>query len=187
MKLPRKPFGWTKGPRDTRFENPWFRVDEYPSLDPNGKPANYGLVHFKNHAVGIAPYQDGHVWMVGQSRFGYDAYSWEFPAGGAPLGEDPVAAAARELREETGLIANRLTPLLRMHISNSVTDEDSTVFLATGLTEGPSELESTEDISVMKLPLTDAIKAVEAGEIWQAITVAAIYKLAWMAERGELA
>jgi len=162
------------------------RVDEIPAVDPNGREALYGLVHFKNLAVGILPYEDGHIWLVGQSRVAFQEYSWEIPAGGDPDGLDPEGAARRELREETGLTAQKMVQILTMELSNSITDERCIVYLATGLTQGESEMESSEDLSLMKLSLDDALAAVDSGEIRQALSVAAILKLGRMRARGEL-
>jgi len=162
------------------------RVDDIPAIDPNGKEALYGLVHFKNLAVGIIPFQDDHIWLVGQSRVAFQSYSWEIPAGGDPKGLDPEGTARRELQEETGFTAARIEPILEMELSNSITDERGIVYLATGLTQGESELESSEDISLMKLSLDAALAAVDAGEIRHALGVAAILKLGRMRDLGQL-
>lgn len=186
MKLPRKAFAWTLGARRCAFENPWMEVQVIDALDPKGKPADYGLVHFKNLAIGIIPYAEGHIWLVGQSRVGFESYSWEIPAGGGDFGEAPEKTAARELKEETGFKADTFTPIIQMETSNSVTDERAIIFLATGLTPGETEPESSEDISVLRISLDDAIAAVDAGEIRHSIGVAAIYKLALMRAAGTL-
>ena len=162
------------------------RVDDIPALDPNGREAVYGLVHFKNLAIGVIPYQDDHIWLVGQSRVAFQSYSWEIPAGGDPKGLDPEATARRELQEETGFSAAHIEPILEMELSNSITDERCIVFLATGLTQGKTELESSEDISIMKLSLDDALAAVDSGEIRQALSVAAILKLGRLRDLGQL-
>jgi len=184
--FPRPAFAWRLKPSQAAFENPWMRVDEIPAIDPNGREAVYGLVHFKNLAIGIVPYEDGRIWLVGQSRVAFQHYSWEIPAGGDPGGLDPEGTARRELREETGFTAARLQQILTMEISNSVTDERALVYLATDLTPGTSALESSEDITLMKLSLDDALAAVDSGEIRQALSVAAILKLGRMRARGEL-
>ena len=75
LNLPRPDFSWRLGTPATQYENPWMRVDDIPAIDPNGKDAIYGLVHFKNLAVGIIPYEDGHIWLVGQSRVAFQSYS----------------------------------------------------------------------------------------------------------------
>lgn len=186
MILPQNPYLWREHSREVKFENPWLRIDECRVIDPSGLPHNYGLVHFKNRAVGIIPYAEGHIWLVGQSRFAMDAYSWEIPAGGCTKGETLLDTARKELREETGIHAEGFTPLCEFHLSNSVTDETGILYLATGLTAGENALESTEDISLQKISLDDAYAAVEAGEITQAISIMAIYKLKLMRALGEL-
>lgn len=161
-------------------------MDDIPAVDPNGKDTVYGLVHFKNLAVSVLPYQDGHIWLVGQSRVAFQNYSWEVPAGGDPSGQDPVGTAHRELKEETGFTAGRLEEILKLEMSNSITDEVCVIYLATDLTQGETELESSEDISVMKISLDAALAAVDAGEICQGMSVAAILKLGRMRALGQL-
>jgi 8-oxo-dGTP pyrophosphatase MutT (NUDIX family) len=185
--FPQYPFAWTLGRTETRFENAWIDVREISAQDPSGRPASYGLVHFKNLAVGILPYQDGDIWLVGQSRVAFESYSWEIPAGGAPFDEDPVEAARRELAEETGLRAASMTPLVELETSNSVTDERAIIYLATHLTPGPTAHESTEDITCLHVPLSDAVAAIEAGTLRDGISVAAILRLELMRLRGEIA
>lgn len=184
--FPRPDFAWQLGTPSAKYENPWMRVDEFPAVDPSGKNTTYGLVHFKNLAVGIIPYEDDHIWLVGQSRVAFQNYSWEIPAGGDPDGLDPIATAHRELREETGFRAGRIEQILDMELSSSVTDERCFVFLATQLTAGTPEMESSEDISSLKISLDAALAAVDAGEIRQGLSVAAILKLGRMRAAGQL-
>ena len=182
----RPQFLWQLGTPQTKFENPWMRVDEIPAVDPSGQDKFYGLIHFKNLAVGVVPYQDGYIWLVGQSRVAFQSYSWEVPAGGDPSGDDPIGTAHRELREETGFTAGRMEQILNMELSNSITDERCKVYLATDLAAGEPDMESSEDISLMKISLDAALAAVDAGEIRQALSVAAILKLGRMRAAGQL-
>lgn len=94
--------------------------------------------------------------------------------GGAPLGEAPLDAAQRELREETGLTAADWTEVMRLHTSNSITDESGIVYVARDLTEGETAFEESEDLEIRKLPLSEAVMMVKHGEITDAITVAAL-------------
>src|SRR5690606_33061594 len=88
------------------YENPWIRVEHHDVITPGGGPGIYGVVKFKNKAIGIIPVDDeGFVYLVGQYRYTLGEYSWEIPEGGGPLDEDPLEAAKRELKEETGLVA----------------------------------------------------------------------------------
>ncbi|MFK7969067.1 MAG: NUDIX domain-containing protein [Bacteroidia bacterium] len=168
------------------YTNPWISLTEHEVTNPSGNPGIYGVVSFKNAAVGVVPYEDGHIWMVGQYRFPLERYSWEIPEGGGEPSETPLAAAQRELQEETGLVAAQYEPLLEMHLSNSVSDEWGIVYLATGLTQGEASPEDTEDIRLQKMSLEEVYRRVEAREITDSLTVAAIYKMMILKLEGKL-
>ena len=166
---------WTAVGTRQVYENPWIRVREDRVLRPDGQPGIYGVVHFRNQAIGVLPVDDdGQVWLVGQHRYPLDAYSWEIPEGGGPEGEDPEQTARRELREETGLIASSLEFLGRSHLSNSVSDEVAYLYRATGLTRGESEPEGTERLQVRRFPWPEARAMVLDGRITDAMSVIAL-------------
>lgn len=161
------------------YDNPWIEVTHRDVITPNNTAGIYGLVHFKNVAVGIVPIdQEGNTYLVGQYRYTIEQYSWELPEGGAPLGENPLDAAKRELKEETGLIADDWEQLIELHTSNSVTDEYAIGYLARGLTQGQAAPEDSEDLKVKKLPLQEAIEMALSGKITDAFSVAMLLKAA---------
>lgn len=171
--------GWKTKTSTVVYENPWIRVSHDEVLTPKDTDGIYGVVHFKNTAIGVVPIDDdGNTWLVKQSRYTLDQYTWEIPEGGCPKGENPLDAAKRELEEEVGLQANQWKRLMTMHLSNSVTDEYCEVFVARDLFAGQQALEATEDIEYRKLPLTEAIAMVKRGEITDGISVAALLRVA---------
>ena len=121
---------------------------------------------------------DRNTWIVGQDRYTLGEFSWEVPMGGAPDDETPLACAKRELKEETGLTAKKWTEIMRLHTSNSITDEEGFVFVAEDLSEGEPEFDDTEVLEVRKLPLRNVLEMVTRGEITDAISVAAILRIA---------
>jgi ADP-ribose pyrophosphatase len=170
---------WQTLSTELEFENPWFAITTHDTVAPDGSRPRYGKISFKNRAVAIIPLDDEqHTWLVGQWRFPLGEYSWELPMGGAPRNEDLEAAATRELKEETGLTATRLRPILKMHVSNSVTDEEGYVFLAEGLIPGNTEFGETEDLAVHRLQFSEALAMVMDGRITDGISIAGILKLA---------
>ena len=161
------------------YDNPWIEVQEDKIINPSGKPGIYGKVIFKNLAVAIVPLdQNLNTWIVGQHRYTLDEYSWELPMGGVPFHEDPLLGAQRELQEETGITAKKWTPLLKMHTSNSVTDELAYSFIAEDLTIGPPSFDETEDIQIKKLPFAEVVELVMDGEITDGLSMGSILKLA---------
>ena len=161
------------------YENQWIRLDEYDVVNLKGGRGIYGKVSFKNLAVGILPIDNQmNTWLVGQYRYTLDAYSWEIPMGGVPIEQNLEEGALRELKEETGLMAGTLELLMRIHTSNSVTDEEGFVFVATDLKQGETAFDETEDLQIKKLPFRQVLQMVLNGEVTDSLSVAAVLKYA---------
>jgi 8-oxo-dGTP pyrophosphatase MutT (NUDIX family) len=173
---------WTTLSGEDKYENRWIKVTEYQVINPGGGKGIYGKIHFKNKGIGIIPVDnEGNTWLVGQYRYTLNEFHLEIPEGGAPLNEDPLEAAKRELKEETGLTAKKWTRLLRMNTSNSVTDEECLIYLAEDLQQGESELEDTEaDLKVHKVPLKEALDMVVRGEIADSMSMMGLLMLGRM-------
>ena len=178
---------WTVLSQTLVYENQWIRVDHHDVLDPSGGPGVYGTVHFKNHATGVVPIDEkGNVVLVGQYRFPLRAYSWEIPEGGGEFGVGALESAQRELREECGLAARHWLEIVCMDLSNSVSDERSTAFLAWGLFAEDGKPESTERLQVARVPFWGAVERAKRCEIRDSISVSALFRVALMALQGEL-
>lgn len=168
---------WKRNSTKNIYENPWMRIVEDQVVRPNKSEGIYGHVHFKNKAIGILPIDDElNTWLVGQYRYTLNEYSWEIPTGGVPLTEDTLVGAKRELREETGLIANTWTKLLKIHTSNSVTDEYGYIFIAEDLMQGEMDWDETEELMIKKIPLREAMELVMNCEITDSLSIAGILK-----------
>ena len=164
----------TKGTRLV-YENPWIKVREDEVVQPDGKPGIYGVVHFKNTAIGILPIdEEDKVCLVGQYRYSLESYSWEIPEGGCRQGEEHLDAAKRELVEETGMVAANWTKLGSAFLSNSVSDELAIYYLATGLTRGTPTPEGTEQLEYKHVSFDQALDMVMRGEITDALSILAI-------------
>ena len=180
-----RPWGFTS--ERLVYENPWITLREFDAVAPTGANTIYGLIGFRNLAVGILPlYDDGTITLVGQHRFPAGDYSWEVPEGGAPVGSDPLEGARRELREETGLEAADWTEVLRFQLSNSVTDERGYGFVATGLSQKEAAPDPTEALAMARIPFRDALEQALAGRIQDLITVAMLFRAYHMACEGQL-
>jgi 8-oxo-dGTP pyrophosphatase MutT (NUDIX family) len=159
------------------YDNPWIRVRQDEVLRPDGAPGIYGVVHFKNLAIGVLPLDaEGQTYLVGQYRYTLNSYSWELPEGGSPEGEEPLTAAKRELLEEVGLEAGTWREIGRSHLSNSVSDEEAILYLATDLVQRKAQPEGTEQLLVRRVPFAEALRMVLAGEITDAMSVIAILR-----------
>jgi len=170
---------WLRRTRRVAYENPWITVWHDEVIRPDGVPGIYGVVHFANLAVGVLAIDaTDRVLLVGQHRYALDAYSWEIPEGGVPLGETPLEGAQRELQEETGVDAATWREIGRSHLSNSVSDELAVFFLATGLTAGTASPDGTEALDVRWLPFDEVLAMTLDGRITDALTVLAVQRLA---------
>lgn len=176
---------WITKKSEDVFESPWIKVVKHDVLNPAGKPATYSVVNFKNLAIGVLPIDsEGFTWLVGQWRYPLEEYCWEIPEGGGPLGIDPLDSAKRELKEETGIVAKEFKEIMRLHLSNSATNELAIVYLAKNLDFESAEPEESEVLQVKRIHLNEAYEWVMSGKITDAISVAAILKVKIMMEQG---
>jgi len=169
------------------YANPWMRVREDQVIRPDGEEGIYGVVEPTRVATGVVPLTaDGRVHLVGQYRYATAGYSWEIPEGGADPGEEPEAAARRELREEAGLVAAEWSVLAGpVHLSNCFTAEVAWVYLARDLSPVPPDPEGTEVLAREVVPLAAALERVAAGAITDAVTVIGLLRAReWLAGRS---
>jgi ADP-ribose pyrophosphatase len=158
----------------TAFETPWLRLRMDRLRLADGMEIDYGYITRPRYAI-IAAVQDGHVWLVEQYRHPLGARSIELPMGIAPGGDStPIEeAAAIELREETGLRAERFDYVGEIAPAPALLAQTGALFLATGLTEGATDLEPTEqDLVARPWSIEDAVAGVLDGRIRDGATVA---------------
>ena len=178
---------WTTLSEEEVYKNPWISISHRDVLNPAGGKGIYGVVQFKNLAIGILPLDEhNNTWLVGQYRYTLEQYTWEIPEGGSPINTPPLDSAKRELKEEVGLVAKTWSTLLEIHPSNSVTDEYGIVYIAKDLTQGAAEPEDTEELVVKKLPFEEALQMAIDGKITDSISIAALFKAKLLMDAGKL-
>ena len=181
----RKNGPWTVNAERTAFDNPWISVEDHAVVHPDGSDGEYGVVRFKNVAIGILPVaENGDVTLVGQHRYPHEKYSWELPEGGGPINVDPLVSAKRELEEETGLIAGQWRSLTAFDVSNSVTDERAACFLAWDLEAGAAAPEPSEALTIKRIKFESLLDLVMTGEIKDSLTIIMTLTAHTLALRG---
>jgi 8-oxo-dGTP pyrophosphatase MutT (NUDIX family) len=169
---------WRRRSRRQVYENAWLSVLHDEVDRPDGKPGIYGVIHFRNHAVAVVAIDaQDRVVLVGQWRYTLDAYSWELPEGGVPPDEAPLAGAQRELREETGLKAVNWREIARIAVSNSVTDELGSIFLATNLEQGDPAPDGTEQLRLRWVAFDQALTMIDDGRITDLLSIAGLERV----------
>jgi len=166
---------WTTTATRTAYENPWIRVREDQVVHPDGRPGLYGVVEVRSPAVFVVPVTAAdEVVLVLVDRYTTGRATPEVPAGGSD-GEDLLAAAQRELREETGLAAASWRPLGAVDSLNGVAAAPGQVWLATDLTEvGGRETEAEGITEVRRVPWAELVAMISRGEVTDNETLGAL-------------
>jgi len=165
---------WTAVSSSSRYTRGRLTLREDVWRLPDGSERVYPVLAV-GVTVGVLAFVDaGHVLLIRQYRHLQRALSWEVPGGGARSGEDPMAAAQRELREEGGYRAARLTLLTRFHPSNAYLDEVAFCYTADGLVADPLPADDDEFIERRVVPLADAVRMALDGEITESVSKVAL-------------
>ena len=149
---------------------------EDKAIRPDGAAGIGSVVELRPSCGIVAINEHNQIALVGQWRYVNDKYSLEIPTGGLEQGETPVAAAKRELLEETGLAARDWSTLGTVDLSNGATTDVAHLFLARNLTAGPPVPQEDQQLELRWMPFVDAVLAVMNGEITESVSVAAILR-----------
>ena len=150
------------------------RVDE--ALLPNGSTATREVVEHNGGICVVPITEKGEVLMVEQYRYPYSEVVLEIPAGKRDGNEEPLEGGKRELREETGAVAENYTFLGELYPTPGYCGEIIYMYLATGLSYGETDPDEDEFLNLKKIPLETAVEMIMSGEIKDAKTQAAILK-----------
>ena len=157
---------------ETVFRGALIDVSHMQVRLPNGRTALREIVHHKGAAAIVPVDDEEYVYLVRQHRVVNDMLTWEIPAGKLDFkGEDRLEAAKRELREETGLSAERMTHLTTLLTTPGFCTEKIAVYLAQGLSQGDTHPDEDEFLGLVRLPLEEAFEMVMRGEICDGKTI----------------
>ena len=158
--------------KESIYEGRILHVQKWQVTCPNGHAAPREIVVHNGAAAVVPVYEDGTTLLVRQHRVSVDRVTLEIPAGKLDsAGEDPLECAIRELREETGLKAEKMTLLTSVLTTPGFCTEQIGIYLAQGLTEGDMHLDEDEFLGVVRMPLSEAIAMVMRGEIRDGKTI----------------
>jgi 8-oxo-dGTP pyrophosphatase MutT (NUDIX family) len=178
---------WTTLATRIVYANSWLRLREDKVIRPDGQEGIYGVVEMPASVGIVALSGADEVALVTQWRYTLGRMSAEIPTGGSEQSDpDLLAAARRELREETGLTARSWRGLGFVDNSNGVSTDTAHMFLATGLVAGPDAQDPEERITLSWLPFGQAVAQVLAGSITESVSVAAILKVEVLRRQGRL-
>jgi len=168
---------WKKLSSKIVYKNAWIKVCEDKVIRPDKKKGIYGVIEVNNSVVIVALTKNKEVYLVRQWRYTLNCSTIELPWGGSKKGEKPLTAAKRELKEETGLLANRWISLGYLHDYPGISTERVYIFLAREIVVGKCKPDGTEELNILKVSFRKACKWSITGKIRDAVTIASLLKV----------
>ena len=167
--------GYERRTKRVVYENPWLRFEAHDMVHPTGVPGVHGVV-VTPPASAVVVLDGDNVLLARQPRFAVDAIVLEVIKGGTAPGEDALACAIRETREEAGVIASRWDPLGFAYEVPSIIEHPVALFLARDLAPAPLPPEEVERIELVVMPFAEALDACADGRIDDAVTALALLR-----------
>jgi 8-oxo-dGTP pyrophosphatase MutT (NUDIX family) len=167
--------GYVRRAKRVVYENPWLRFEAHDIVHPNGTAGEHGVV-VTPRASAVVLLDGDEVLLVRQPRFAVDRAVLEVVKGGRHAGEDGLACAQRESREEAGVVAAHWHALGETYEIPSIVQEPVSLYLGRGLTLSPLPSEAVERIDVVRMPFADALDACADGRIDDAVTAVALLR-----------
>jgi ADP-ribose pyrophosphatase len=173
--------------RSTRqvHRDPWITLTMDDVIRPDGNPGTFSVVQVKPGVSVLALDEEGFVYLTEEFRYAVGCRSVEVVSGGIDPGEDPLAAARRELKEELGIEAAEWDDLGAVDPFTSMVLSPARLFLARGLSFGEHDREGTELIKCLKMPLAEAVQAVLDSRITHGPSCVLILKAAWRKQKQD--
>lgn len=165
------------------YRDPFVALRRDEVLKPDGSPGSHVVVQIKSGVSVVALDDAGNVWLTREFHYAVGAYGLEVVSGGVDPGESPREAAEREVQEELGVRAAQWTDLGVCDPFTTIVASPVNLYLAEGLTAAEQHLEGSETISIVRVPLDEAVQMALDGRITQAPSVIALMKTAWL-KRG---
>jgi ADP-ribose pyrophosphatase len=167
------------------FTGPVFGVRHDLVLEPDGLRATRDVVTHHGSVVVMPVFADGRVLLVRQYRHSVGCYLWELVAGRIEPGEAPLAAARRELLEETGYTARRFRKLLDLFPTPGFVSERFVLYAAEDLSPGKARPDRDERITWRLFRVNELLRWIRAGRLRDAKSVAGILYYTRFVKRGK--
>jgi len=166
---------WTVHGERSIYTSDWVGLSLVDIEVPDGPRFEHHVVRFARSAAGVVVHHpDRGVLLLWRHRFITDRWGWEIPGGGVEAGEEPAAAARRELTEETGYVVDRLEPLLSYHPSNGTTDQLFHIFLGFESQRVAEPTDPGESERIEWLPVDRLLPEIEAGRMVDGLGLTAL-------------
>jgi 8-oxo-dGTP pyrophosphatase MutT (NUDIX family) len=177
-----------KGPfveiaRSMIYRTKWLRVEEARVIRPDGTAGLFGLAHVVRGATVVALDDDRNIFLVKEYKYAVERETIEVISGGIDEGETPLEAAVRELHEETGHIANKVSEIGVVEPFTTIVSGRIHMILAQELVYRPREAATDDIVEPFRVPFGRALKMIEDGEITHAPSCVAILRAARMIDR----